>query len=404
LPAALNSRWCLVNRPVRFLRSESNVCRLKLEADCRPEGWNSADSFYRKIYVLRSPLIQRSNASEWNDTVVTITPRYCLNQSHCLAEHPLPESIRVDESAKGWRCLNVFKSLTYRIVFNGTQGIRKIYADFQFTNLSSDQPDYSVQFRTVFHVLNESSGLHRTVLERSGNPGYLDTKPILIGRFNQSDNSSSSVSDHPVAWPLFPTCGSDDGQQRIIRFGQNRLDFCRFRLQVGNNLTEYCPRWRHWIIHQLWGHLEDDLWMVGVVGNAQLTNSNHWIPVFTETSELSCLSQRVRAELLLIHSKFGPVEQPQQRLIGARLSLISSDPGHVCRSSEPCHVTLVSSIRFVDASAPPSTILPVPPSLKIRLPHDFFYPFRLLSSSALQSNYSLICIFIALALAIKPHF
>lgn len=55
-------------------------------------------------------------------------------------------------------------------------------------------------------------------------------------------------------------------------------------------------------------------------------------------------------------------------------------------------VLLAADVRFEDASQPAATRLPVPPSFSVRLPHDFFYPFRLISSPAvgLRSSFSTI--------------
>lgn len=220
---------------------------------------------------------------------------------------------------------------------------------------------------TVFRSLTEEN---RTIWSKSGNPGYLEGKPVLVGVVDPSVNLKSKQ-----VLQLFP----NKPMPRTVFFGQDYLDSFNWMIHQVDNRTEWCSKWRRLVLEQFWGADITD-WRMATYGNSELNHTEQWIPIHIEF-KLVCFDPEINSEMVIVHAKSGTFEQPQSKIIGAAIRL-ESGGNDVCQTSS-CSSILSQSVTFIDDSSSTSMILPGPPRWRLRLPRDFFYPFLLLSSSSL---------------------
>ena len=85
----------------------------------------------------------------------------------------------------------------------------------------------------------------------------------------------------------------------------------------------------------------------------------------------------------------GSLANPQNKIVGAVLKagqthdlIVSSVAGNINVNATQ-YVDLVTIVSFIDVTKPSSPSYSQPPSVDIKLPYDFFYPFLPSSSRAL---------------------
>lgn len=369
LPSSLNSAACVTRKPARFLQQESHSCsnvpaeRAQL---CSP-AWNLTE-FFTDMFVLQNPP-QSPDSSKWNKTneLISIVPRWCIS-GDCYANQSLPDP-SYDPEDKA--CLNTLKALTYNIIYNGTSGIRKVFADFEFADTSRESSQHPVRFQTAYNSLGTSN-----IRPKSGNPGYLRGKPVLV--LKPGAAGEAETYDHLKVFPSSATC-----RDRVVQFGVNSLNLCQVEQYVINR-TQWClGKWTPFLFNVLYGDANISQWRVATFGNSLSNESSQWLPLVL-SSNVACLSRTVRSEMSVVYSRSGSYDAAQMRIVGLDVRL-SGDEKSLC-SDSVCRFQFSNAINFVDASGKALYVLAEPPRLRLQLPADFFYPFLLSSSgTALQS-------------------
>ena len=85
----------------------------------------------------------------------------------------------------------------------------------------------------------------------------------------------------------------------------------------------------------------------------------------------------------------GSLAHPQNKVVGVILKrgAIKDIPlkcfGSVCDEDAVQTIELISTVNFIDVSEPSEPYYTRPPSIDVKLPHDFFYPFLPSCSSAI---------------------
>lgn len=299
---------------------------------------------------------------QWNDAdkLAPVILRVC-DSGGCRADvRPPNPSCHVDLAV-----------LTLRLGFNGTQGILYVLADLHYGNGSR-----IMKLETIFQSVTEWTGSPSRV--RSGNPGYLKGKPLIFAKFNHTSGEGIYHT-----FTLFPAIT----KARQIMFGQDSLQTVQIMKPWKGNLTDWCPSWQNYILGALFGSDLDGI-RVGPFGNSNLQDNkmNQWLPI-TIQSELACFSTKIRSDLMVVYTKTGTYDQPQNKLIGVALGL-RSDREAKCNTIDGCTLSLTHSVSFVFSEITSETILPQPPRWRVHLPYDFFYPF-LLSSSGVKITVTL---------------
>lgn len=371
LPQSLNSATCNIAREVTFLQSDDHYdCILPGEDRCNPNI--RLEQWMANLAVFRLPSYSAyqgiSNSSvRWGDLnkLAPIIIRICDSDSGCRSDLPAPEP----------SCRNSLTAITLRISYNGTEGIQSVLIDLVYTARRSG----AVRFRTIHQSLGQiqKPDASNPVRIRSGNPGYLTGKPLLVAKLNAS--SGDGVYQTLDVFPGTP-------RSRVILFGEDSYHSFRVTSPKAENRTELCNKWRQLVLKSFWGHDFERL-RLGAFGNVELNEteiSGAWLPIHIQSDELVCFRSLIRAELAIIYTRSGSYDQPQNKLVGAGLQLRSSGAEYCSVESASCSLLLSQIVTFVMADSPTVMILPQPPRWRIQLPYDFFYPF-LLSSAASAS-------------------
>ena len=357
LPRSLNSASCNIAKTVGFLQTETYQCNLpggRCNATIRIEEWLT------NLTVFRLPsysVYSNGNSSvRWGDLdkLAPVVVRICQTDLECRTDVPAPKP----------SCRNSLEAVTLRIGFNGTEGIRFVLADLLYTAKTSGP----VRFEMTFHSLADRP-VNQPLRMKSGNPGYLKGKPIVAAKLN-----SSSAEGTFKSLLLFPRTT----KSRLIRFGEDSYQTVKMDGVVVKNRTEWCSNWRKLVLDSFWGPEFDEM-RLGAFGNVEL-NETGWLPIEIQHSDLECLGSVINSDLVIIYTKSGSYDQPQNKLLGAGLQLRSQEDGPYCMEATKCSLQLSQTVSFVLTDSPTVTVLPQPPRWKIQLPRDFFYPFLLSGS------------------------
>lgn len=275
--------------------------------------------------------------------------------------------------------------------------------------------EFEVNFYWVNHTLNFSSSL-------SGNPGYKLEKPVLIGSLvsmlNITNITGTNLTEsktyykvyrNPVDvtknFMLFPTnekgyCKLNNNSYSSVAFGFNYIFKCTFSgsVNISNNVSNSCRDIQKHILEK-WSVIYNTSFnsslVVGRFGNADANNAGEWlkvlynkapVAVFNSTTGVygdrngSVLCQNLISSLSvnIFHSRVDTkYYSNQEKIVGVMYNFGSANnlsfelvEGRLV-FAVPARVDVV----FVDITKPKVRKFVDPPTFKVRLPYDFFYPF-----------------------------
>ena len=360
------SGLCLDYSPVKYLVSRTASCsRMEIDLASLCASNTVVDfNIYQNFIVYSAPPTSM-NASQVNvgrECVVSGLQGSCAN--------PI---------LNGAVCNYAVTSVSYQVITDSFNGIERVNALFVLQNISSnDLPlvqSFSVSFQTVTNENRDAS-------QRSGNPGYLVGYPLLGLRGNSSNNVS--VTDIFLIKPdSTGLCTGSRSQVRLpIRFGHEERTGCQ--MSVGSNCTALQNE-----IYTFFDMLtfnSGNTVFVGIFGNAnlsdpfawlQLIQANHSADPSTNTSGCNGIVLSSNYEIAFANS--GLISNPQPKLVSIRHSY--GDPvflRYVCPPGPSCNqlVEISTSVKFVDVSETIVAVQTDTPTIKEKLPVNFFFPLK----------------------------
>lgn len=150
--------------------------------------------------------------------------------------------------------------------------------DPQFCQSTTSGSAYVPQSFSIKFLPRTTSASH---VHRSGNPGYLQSKPVLVAqnadgpkqlnhdgfRFFAADDSGECLQS--VGFPTL--------QGTEFRFGENLQIGCKVKIADANALQTYCSEAE--ISKQVIFNQLDKIKSLGVFGSSRTTHSGDWIAV-----------------------------------------------------------------------------------------------------------------------------
>jgi len=285
---------------------------------------------------------------------------------------------------------------------NSTDGILSAHSYVQLTN--SSLLETTVRFAWLDQDFPN--------FVRSGNPGYINGKPVLAGvkvKLDANDTSSLKreaiqLSVDPRYWLTVPStekgvCLKD--KRDSVLFNENLKRSCVLKVTFANFSKIGCAELQSEIFRILLNESRSNLTQssfnryLGIFGNSRVNNfPPDWVeilidsfpvistsPAFVNSSNtLKCKSIFTEVVLDIATSKFGSFKSPQTKILGG---LVRFSPPidvslpcmmNVCYSKD-VFIRLAYSVYFYDLSRPAVREFAQPPGLEAKLPHDFFYPF-----------------------------
>lgn len=328
------------------------------------------------------------------------------------------------------------RKVKYNIYHNGTRGINKVDLFLVLENTTFEKgfyQEFAVDFYWVNYTLNYSSIL-------SGNPGYKQKTPILIGNLINALNvtriSGTNLTEiknyHKIErkfnnaaenFMVFPAnhngiCKLNNNTHVKVEFGFDIVIKCNITGVI--NKTDpvmACKKVQKYIFDQ-WSVIynKNHTKIVARFGNANAQHAGEWLTtlqnkpawnVLNTTSGRFSLNNKTivctkivnKLSVRIFHSridtkyynnqekivgvlfKYGVGEDFEIRLVEGRLMF-----------EIPTHV----DVMFVDTTKPKVRKFVDPPTFKIRLPYDFFYPFIKVNSNSANNCVERIDVFLCL--------
>ncbi|XP_076981680.1 tectonic-3 isoform X2 [Tamandua tetradactyla] len=319
------TKWSLIS----LLRQPAGVGAWGLCAETNPAGFLQSKSttctrFFKNLTSSCTSDAALDAASYFNFTVLKV-PRGMTD----LQNMKVPVTLVSQASSpllSGNVCHNVVSQVIYEIDTNGTFGIQKVSVSFVQTNLTIE-PGASLEqhFIIRFKAFQQSTTAAFTG-PRSGNPGYIVGKPllVLIGDVSHSMTLLQSLGD-----------GTCSVKRHKVEFGVNAISGCKFRPKKGN-----CSQLQQEMYQTLHGGPRPEC--VAIFGNADPAQKGEWVPIL---------------------SRHCSVPDPQP----------------------VTEVSLTTLVTFVDITQKPEPPRGQP-RIDWKLPFDFFFPFKVAFSRGVHSQ------------------
>lgn len=370
-PAAMGAGGlCAESNPAGFLESKSTTCARffkDLASSCTSEPALDAAS-YHNFRVLKVPRAMTDLQSMKFQVPVT------------LASQTSPPLLA------GNTCQNIVSQVIYEIETNGTFGIQKVSVSFRQTNLTvkpgvSLQQDFIIHFR-AFQQREAAS----PAAPRSGNPGYLTGKPLLVLTGDLSHSMTLLQSEGN---------GLCSAKRHEVQFGVNTVSGCQLRPKEVN-----CSHLQEEIYQTLHGRPRPE--HVAIFGNADPAQKGGWTRILSKNCRVStvnctsCCVIPVSLEIQVLWAHLGLQSNPQAHVAGARFLYQYKSVQELQRGIEVSLMTLVNFMDLTQKPEPPRD----QPRPDWKLPFDFFFPFKVAFSrgASVQKDSSslilILCVFL----------
>uniref|UniRef100_H0WNE3 Tectonic family member 3 n=1 Tax=Otolemur garnettii TaxID=30611 RepID=H0WNE3_OTOGA len=366
-------KWAVIS----LLRQPAGVVAGDLCADTNPAGFLESKSttctrFFENLANSCTSDSALNAASYYNFTVLKV-PRGMTDLQNIEFQVPVTLVSQSDPPVlAGNICQNVVSQVIYEIETNGTFGIQKVSVSFRQTNLTVE-PSTSLQQHFVIHFKSFQQRIAASPKGlRSGNPGYIVGKPLLAltGDINYSMTLLQSQGN-----------GICSVKRHEIQFGVNAMSGCKLRPKFPN-----CSHIQQEIYQTLHGRQKPE--HVAIFGNADPAQKGEWTRILHRSCGVSamnctsCCFIPVSLEIQVLWAFIGLQSNPQAHVSRARFL-------YQCQSIEESEVTqevsLTTLVKFVDITQKPE-----PPRGQPRtdwkLPFDFFFPFKVAFSRAIDSQ------------------
>ncbi|XP_057635889.1 tectonic-3 isoform X2 [Chionomys nivalis] len=354
-PAAVGAGGlCTENNPAGFLESKSTTCTRffrDMASSCTSEPALDAATYFN-FTVLKVP----RGMTDLQNTKVPVT----------LASEISPPLL------VGNTCQNIVSQVIYEIETNGTFGIQKVSVRFRQTNLTvqpgvSLQQDFTIHFRAF-----EPRMAALPAGPRSGNPGYLIGKPLLV-----------LTGDLGHSMTLLQSEGSGicSVKRHEVQFGVNTVSGCKFRPKEVN-----CSHLQEEIYQALHGRPRPE--HVAIFGNADPAQKGGWTRILSRNCSVtaancsSCCLIPVSLEIQVLWAHVGLQSNPQAHVAGARFLYQCKSVQEHQRGIEVPLTTLVNFVDITQKPEPPRD----QPRADWKLPFDFFFPFKVAFSRGARAQ------------------
>ncbi|XP_037793327.1 tectonic-3-like [Penaeus monodon] len=319
-------------------------------------------------------------------------------------------------------CQNVVSNIFYQFTHNGTEGLSKVHAKVHLTNISSQMTQSSQTFETKYMWASSEDLI---IFERSGRPGYVYGKPLLLGKHvenvtEEGDLKEAIILDiDPENWLTILSPGPEGAcnHRTQVTFGQDIRSGCAMKV-TQDDLANRCQALQKKFQELLLGPvlLSSNGLRIASFGDSNVNNAADWVPILipekprAASFSSSILGKTKCAELVLsMHLEIafslqGALANPQAKVVGIVLrygepqDIAITCTGPSCQN-QTVPIELVSSVSFVDVTQSAHPAFAQPPRLDLKLPYDFFYPFLPSSSMPVcERNYMWVFVLISCVL------
>ncbi|NXB99084.1 TECT1 protein, partial [Orthonyx spaldingii] len=369
LPSPVVSSWCSDANPAGFLVNQATKCIRSVSV----EKCDSIQALSMLFYINSSILAVPKSSQMVNITVQSIVvqslggTRTSLNSSDVLR---LP--MVLDEL-----CINAVLGVNYHITHTDTGEIIEAAAAFVLGAISKETLSIEQSFEISFTQENAQP------VPLSGNPGYVVGLPVRAGFRPQGYPSFPAgllSNKHSQLTILHSTstqdCLAAQGARAPVLFGYNMISGCKLRITAAMK----CQPLAETLLDVLKGQSFPEY--VASFGNSQAQDVLDWVPItqlhiseqmISNTLQSSCQIP-VSLGIEVKWTKYGSLVNPQARIVNVTATITTSTLRQLPSGRERI-IPVTSSVVFTDISSPAEPGYKAWPTINIKLPFDFFYPF-----------------------------
>ncbi|NWI55519.1 TECT1 protein, partial [Calyptomena viridis] len=365
LPSPVVSSWCSDANPAGFLVNQATKCIRSVSV----EKCDSIPALNMLFYTNSSILafVFQVNVSVQSIVVQSLNGMRTLLKGDDVLKLP----VILDEL-----CLNVVLGVSYHITYTDTGEITEAAAAFVLGAITKEELSVQQSFQISFTQVNTKP------VPLSGNPGYVVGLPVRAGfRPKEYPFPVEFVTDKHSQLTILHSTPSQDclaaqGARAPVLFGYNMISGCKLRITVGMQ----CQPVSQTLLDVLKGQSFPEY--VASFGNSQAQDVLDWVPIthlhiseqrIPTTLQSSCQIP-VSLGIEVNWTKYGSLANPQARIVNVTATLTTTTLRQLPSGRERI-IPVTSSVVFTDISAPAEPGYKAWPTINIKLPFDFFYPF-----------------------------
>ncbi|NXF24433.1 TECT1 protein, partial [Rhodinocichla rosea] len=372
LPSPVVSSWCSDANPAGFLVNQATKCIRSVSV----EKCDSIQALSMLFYINSSIL---ASVFQVNITVQSIVVQ-SLNGTRTLLSRGevLRLPMVLDEL-----CINAVLGVNYHITHTDTGEIIEAAAAFVLGAISRETLSIEQSFKISFTQENTQP------VPLSGNPGYVVGLPVRAGFQPQGYPSPAaflfaslalSSNKHSQLTILHSTstqdCLAAQGARAPVLFGYNMISGCKLRITAAMK----CQPLAQTLLDVLKGQSFPEY--VASFGNSQAQDVFDWVPItqlhiseqmIPHTLQSSCQIP-VSLGIEVKWTKYGSLVNPQARIVNVTATITSTTLKQLPSGREKI-IPITTSVVFTDISSPAEPSYKAWPTINIKLPFDFFYPF-----------------------------
>ncbi|NXT95723.1 TECT1 protein, partial [Anhinga rufa] len=278
-------------------------------------------------------------------------------------------------------CINIVLGVSYHITYTDAGEIIEAAASFVLGAINKEALSIQQSFEISFTQVNTKP------VPLSGNPGYVVGLPIKAGFRPQG-------YPFPVKILFVPLNTNKYGQLTVLRstsnqdclaaqeartpvlFGYNMISGCKLRITAAMK----CQPLTQTILDLLKGQSFPEY--VASFGNSQAQDVLDWVPIthlhtseqrIYKTFQSSCQIP-ISLEIEVKWTKYGSLVNPQARIVNVT-AMITTTTLKQLPSGRERTIPITSSVVFTDVSSPAEPGYKAWPTINVKLPFDFFFPF-----------------------------
>lgn len=353
----------------------------------------------------------------------------CFNLTNNKKLNNLKPTCQVSIYNDEMNCINLLHKVEYVFYHNGSNGIKEVIVKMYLTNFTHKLSDEHVYFYQEFSV--KFIWMDRLITysdQRSGNPGYLTGKPILVANLlinetlinKTSGNGTENIVRKNITRNPFefienfmtlPTskhgfCMYNNVTYNIVEFKFDSIQKCKFQTSVKVNKSKPANdtcRLMQRVIFDYWriSLTNTTIKVVGDFGNADVRNFSDWSSVLfyttpdevltnitgrysSKNTSLTCYNITTVLKIDIFHSRvvYKNLDN-QEKIVGtiyefAGLRNLTFD---IDKNYIQLDVDIKHEVMFFDITVSKIKKYADPPTFEIKLPYDFFYPFVKLNNT-----------------------
>ncbi|XP_064889014.1 tectonic-1 [Columba livia] len=359
LPSPVVSSWCSDANPAGFLVNQATKCTRSVSV----EKCGDIQAVSMLFYINSSILAVPKSSQMVNITVQSIVVqslngmRTLLNGSDALR---LP--VILDEL-----CTNIVLGVSYHITYTDAGEIIEAAASFVLGAITKEALSIQQSFDISFTQVNTKP------VPLSGNPGYVVGLPLRAGFQPQGSGIIQNTNKYSQLTILQSTSNQDclaaQGARTPILFGYNMVSGCQLRITAAMK----CQPLTQTLLDLLKGQSFPEY--VASFGNSQAQDVLDWVPIIhLRTSEQSACQIPISLEIEVKWTKYGSLVNPQARIVNVTATITTTTLKQLPPGRERT-IPVTSSVVFTDISSPAEPGYKAWPTINVKLPFDFFFPF-----------------------------